>query len=142
VAALAGAAATCAMGLATIADRWHRPSDVVAAVLVVVGWTALVCAFAPARSAPGAGTARPAGVATRLVAILLGGIAVPAALVSVLAAAATEGYAWAALPWSGGLTAYTGGLLAACAVSAAAFAALLVVCRATTGTRGEARAAR
>lgn len=149
--ALAGAAATCAMSLATIADRWHRPSDVVAAVLVVVAWTALTCALAPAGWAgpPGAGTvrraddgaARRADAATGAVTILLGVIAVPAAVVSVLAAAATEGYAWAALPWDGGLTAYVGGLLAACAVSAAAFVVLLPVCRAADRARSGARPA-
>ncbi|MFC8943242.1 hypothetical protein ACFT1B_34720, partial [Streptomyces griseoincarnatus] len=121
---------TCAMGLAALADRWHRPSDVVAAVLVVVAWTAVVCAFAPARWA-GPPTARGAGageVATWLVTTLLGVIAVPAAGASVLAAVSTEGHAWAALAWSNGLTAYAGGLLAACAASAAGFAALLAVC--------------
>uniref|UniRef100_UPI00101C28FD phosphatase PAP2 family protein n=1 Tax=Promicromonospora panici TaxID=2219658 RepID=UPI00101C28FD len=167
VTALAGAAVTCAMGLATLADRWHRPSDVVAAVLVVVAWTALTCALAPAGWAgpPAAGTARratagtarraTAGTARRAAAgaarradaatgpvtILLGVIAVPAAAVSVLAAAATEGYAWATLPWGGGLTAYTGGLLAACAVSAAAFAVLLPVCQAADRARSGARQA-
>jgi hypothetical protein len=130
--ALAGAAATCAMGLATLADRWHRPSDVVAAVLVVVAWTALVCALAPARTA-GPSDVHPAGRAddaTTLVMMFLGVIAVPTAVASVVAAASTEGHNWAALPWDDGLTAYLGGLLAACAVSAAAFAMLLAVCQA------------
>lgn len=139
--ALAGAVTTCAMGLATLADRWHRPSDVVAAVLVVVAWTALACALAPARWAGphDAGAARRADAATRPVVIFLGVVAVPAAVVSVLAAAATEGYAWAALPWDGGLTAYAGGLLAACAVSAAAFAVLVPVCQAADRARWGAR---
>lgn len=128
--ALGGAAVTCAMGLATIADRWHRPSDVVAAVLVVVVWTALACALTPVRRGRDVGTTPRTDVGTRLVTVLLGGLAVPAAVVSVLAAAATEGYAWAALPSDGGLTAYTGGLLAACAVSSGAFAVLLAVCQA------------
>lgn len=146
VAALAGAAVTCAMGLATIADRWHRPSDVVAGVLVVVLWMALVCALAPVRPDAGtarrsdAGTARRPDVATGPVTILLGVLAVPMAVVSVLAAAGTEGYAWAVLPWGGGLTAYTGGLLAACAVSAAGFAVLLAMCQAAAPALGQAPA--
>jgi membrane-associated phospholipid phosphatase len=131
--ALAGAVATCAIGLATVADRWHRPSDVVAAVLVVVAWAALVCALAPARWAdhPDDDPLDRSDAPTGLVAGLLGMIAVPAAGLSVLAAAATEGRAWTGLPWDGDLTAYVGGLLAACAISAAAFAVLLPLRQAT-----------
>jgi hypothetical protein len=132
-AALAGAAATCAMCLATVADRWHRPSDAVAAVLVVVAWTALVCALAPAGWA-GPRDASPSGrgdVAGRLTAVLLGAAAMPVAALSVLAAAATEGHDWVVLPWDDGSAAYVGGLLAACAISAAGFAVLLAVCQAT-----------
>lgn len=145
--ALVGAGATCAMGLATIADRWHRPSDVVAAVLVVVVWAAAACAVAPALSparaaarAPGRhpGT-RPGGRAVGATVALLAGVAVPTALASVLAAAATEDLVWAALPWDGGLTAYVGGLLAACAVSATAFAVLLALC--PPASRGSGAAA-
>jgi hypothetical protein len=62
--------------------------------------------------------------------MFLGVIALPTAAASVLAAASTEGYARAVLPWDDGLTAYLGGLLAACAVSAAAFAVLLALCQA------------
>lgn len=41
VVALLGAGATTATGVATLLNGWHRPSDVVAALLVVAGWTAL-----------------------------------------------------------------------------------------------------
>ena len=131
--AFAGAVAACGIGLATLGDRWHRPSDVVAAVLVVVAWTALVCAAAPRGWADRTGDdpADRADVSTWLVTTVLGVVAVPTAGLSVLAAAATEGHTWTGLPWAGGLTAYTGGLLAACAVSAAAFAVLLPLCQAT-----------
>jgi hypothetical protein len=135
--ALAGAAVTCAMSLATIADRWHRPSDVVAAVLVVVAWTSLVHAFAPAGWA-GPDDAVPVGGgdgAALLVITLLGTVTVPTAVLSVLAAVATEGRFWASAPWDDGLTAYLGGLLAVSAISAFGFAVLLWVCRATAGTR-------
>jgi membrane-associated phospholipid phosphatase len=139
--AFAGAVAACAIGLATLGDRWHRPSDVVAAVLVVVAWAALVCATAPAGWADRTGddpTTR-ADVSTRLVTTVLGVVAVPTAGLSVLAAAATEGHTWTGLPWAGGLTAYAGGLLAACAVSAAAFAVLLPLCQATARPRPSGR---
>ncbi|MFD7308115.1 phosphatase PAP2 family protein [Promicromonospora sp. NPDC059942] len=135
--ALAGAILTCAMGLATIADRWHRPSDVVAAVLVVVLWTALAGVATPAGWAdrpeddPLGSTALP----TRLVAVVLGVAAVPAAVLSVLAAAATEGRLGPGLPWDAGLVAYAGGHLAACAVAAAAFAVLLPLTQAAARPR-------
>lgn len=142
--ALAGAVVTCAMSLATVADRWHRPSDVVAAVLVVVAWTSLVCAFAPAAWASpddvgpargGDGAARGGDGAALPVIALLGTVAVPMAVLSVLAAAATEGHLRATAPWDDGLTAYLGGLLAVCAISAFGFAVLLWVCRTAAGSR-------
>ena len=43
--ALVGAGYTAATGIATLVGQWHRPSDVIAAVLVVLAWTGLVCAF-------------------------------------------------------------------------------------------------
>ncbi|GEL95307.1 phosphatase PAP2 family protein [Cellulomonas composti] len=43
--ALLGAAYTCATGVSTLIGHWHRPSDVVAAVLVVLAWTAATCAL-------------------------------------------------------------------------------------------------
>lgn len=42
--ALAGTAAVGITGLSTIVAGWHRPADVVAALLVVLGWTAIVTA--------------------------------------------------------------------------------------------------
>jgi len=137
VTALAGTAATCAMSLATVADRWHRPSDVVAAVLVVVAWTSLVRAFAPAGWA-GPDDVGPAGGgdgAALPVIALLGTVAVPTAVLSVLAAVATEGRFWASAPWDDGLTAYLGGLLAVSAISAFGFAVLLWLCRTVAGSR-------
>ncbi|MFW6186864.1 MAG: phosphatase PAP2 family protein [Actinomycetota bacterium] len=41
VVALLGAGATTATGVATLLNGWHRPSDVVASLLVVAGWAAL-----------------------------------------------------------------------------------------------------
>jgi membrane-associated phospholipid phosphatase len=44
---IAGTVAVLVQGTATMVAGWHRPSDVVAGVLVAVGWTALVLALRP-----------------------------------------------------------------------------------------------
>src|SRR5690606_19101848 len=41
-----GALYTSVTGVSTLIGQWHRPSDVAAAVLVVVAWTAVACALA------------------------------------------------------------------------------------------------
>ncbi|WPF81891.1 phosphatase PAP2 family protein [Sanguibacter sp. 4.1] len=43
--AIFGAGYTAATGISTLVGQWHRPSDVVAAVLVVLFWGALACAL-------------------------------------------------------------------------------------------------
>ncbi len=43
--AVLGAGYTTATGVSTLVGWWHRPSDVVAAVLVVLAWTAATCAL-------------------------------------------------------------------------------------------------
>lgn len=50
VVALAGGAYTAATGVSTLVGKWHRPSDVIAALLVVLLWTALVCVVTPRSS--------------------------------------------------------------------------------------------
>lgn len=40
-----GAVYTAATGISTLVGQWHRPSDVVAAVLVVLAWGALACSL-------------------------------------------------------------------------------------------------
>jgi membrane-associated phospholipid phosphatase len=52
-AALAGAAYAALAGVATLAAGWHRPSDAVAAVLVVGGWAALIAAVLAVSQRPG-----------------------------------------------------------------------------------------
>lgn len=47
VLAVLGATYTAATGISTLIGRWHRPSDAIAAVLVVLAVAALVCAFGP-----------------------------------------------------------------------------------------------
>ena len=43
--ALLGATYTAATGISTLVGQWHRPSDVVAALAVVLMWGALACAL-------------------------------------------------------------------------------------------------
>ena len=45
--AVLGAGYTAGTGVATLIGGWHRPSDVVAAMLVVLGWAGLVSALRP-----------------------------------------------------------------------------------------------
>jgi membrane-associated phospholipid phosphatase len=52
-AALAGAGYAALAGVATLAAGWHRPSDAVAAVLVVGGWAALIAAVLAVSRRPG-----------------------------------------------------------------------------------------
>lgn len=81
VVALLGAAYTGATGVATIMADWHRPSDVVAAILVVVAWAGLVTACAPAP--PVSDVRGPEG---RTMAAALGGMAAFGGAVVLIAA--------------------------------------------------------
>ncbi len=90
VAALLGTAYASAIGVGVIAASWHRPSDVVGAYLVVVGWTAAVTAVlaGPAGAGElrrGAPTARRTAGLGAAAAALLG-----AAFLAVVAAAASH----------------------------------------------------
>ncbi|WP_162459438.1 phosphatase PAP2 family protein [Kocuria sediminis] len=111
--ALLGAAATTATGVATLLNGWHRPSDVVASLLVVAGWAAL-----------GGLVLRVTGPVERpvrgggLVALLavLGAGALAAGLLPLWAALRVPGGGWAAMA---GCAAILGvSLLAAAALAA------------------------
>src|SRR5690606_16354638 len=52
---LLGAGVGTLTGMATVADGWHRPADVVTALLVTLGWGAAVVAVLPRSPADGAG---------------------------------------------------------------------------------------
>lgn len=85
-----GAAWTIAAGLGTLVAGWHRPSDVVGAILVVAAWTFLILALdglhtrarlrraaegpghGRRRRGPEGGTRSGHGPATRILAVLLG----------------------------------------------------------------------
>ncbi len=154
-AAVLGAGYTSATGVSTLIGRWHRPSDVVAAILVVLAWSALACALT-ALSRPGAaGRAAGAwygdparGVARRGDLSATGALALPDARgrgtsrvvggmlgLAGLGAAVPAGVAlrriWA-LPDGPAtsaelLTGYVGGALGVVAASCLAFAVLLAV---------------
>jgi membrane-associated phospholipid phosphatase len=133
VVALAGAAYTGATGVSTLVGQWHRPSDVVAAILVVLAWGAGVCALSSPssldqrqadleRGALGPGTSGAAGL------MMLG--AVGTGVLAVGALGSVRGYGWG-LPFGGDLTAYMGGMLGVIAVTLASFAVLLVIRQST-----------
>ncbi|QAY69839.1 phosphatase PAP2 family protein [Xylanimonas protaetiae] len=136
VVAVLGAAWTAATGVSTLIGQWHRPSDVVAAVLVVAVWGAAVCALGsrstldePVR--PGDTQATPGSYATAGL-LALGG----------LAAASVAGVALVDLgtgvrnvPFEGDVTAYAGGVAGVVAATALVFAALLLVRQATSRPR-------
>lgn len=137
VVALLGAAYTAATGVSTLVGQWHRPSDVVAALLVVLAWGALVCAVTggsaldrPRRAGDtfaSPGSSVLAGLA------LLGGTL--GALVSVGGVAGTG---WS-LPLSPDLTAYAAGVVAVLSATAVVFALLLLVRQATARPRDPER---
>ena len=155
-AAVLGAVYTAGTGVSTLIGRWHRPSDVVAAVLVVLAWSGLACAFAavshprsrPDRSdGPGVGvgvgvdlgTSTATGELLRLRARgrrapILG---VAGAFLVLVGLAATLPAVWALhLTWTAPgelstraelLVAYAGGAFGVVAASALAFAVLLAI---------------
>lgn len=128
VVAVAGAAYTAATGVSTLVGQWHRPSDVVAAVLVVLAWSAGVCALSSSsslddpRSGLGPGSAGAAGL------LLLG--AAGAGALTIGALGSVLGYG-SGLPLGGSLTAYMGGMLGVVAVTLCSFALLLLVRQST-----------
>jgi hypothetical protein len=148
--AAVGALYTTATGISTLIGQWHRPSDVVAATLVVLAWTAATCVLVAAT--PGRPDTRTAALDARAVAQEPGRRsstraahrAVLAALVVVGVAAAFPAVAalrhtWAhvgALGRAGLLVAYGGGAAAAVMASCLTFAAMLALrTAASTGLR-------
>lgn len=86
VAAVLGAGFAALVGVATISADWHRPSDSVAALLVVGGWSAvagLVLALAPGRPAAAAHP-RPPRTALAILALAGGALLAVAAVALVL----------------------------------------------------------
>jgi len=155
--AVLGAGYAGATGVSTLVGQWHRPSDVVAGLLVVLAWGAVGCAVlalgtdpADDRTPPTAalravtsGTRGRAGsdrVAAAVAVVVLGGAAVLTGAGAVVALRRT----WLSTDPVGGraelLTSYGGGALGIVAVAAASFAVLLVLRRAATaGSAGAGR---
>ncbi|WNB85348.1 phosphatase PAP2 family protein [Cellulomonas sp. ATA003] len=151
-AAVLGAGYTSATGVSTLVGRWHRPSDVVAAILVVLAWSGLACALTtvsrgilgPSRTPPGDGDPTGAdpdmsataaialrGAPARNTARVIGGMLVLAAVGTAVPAAIALRQVWFApdAPATGTelLTGYIGGALGVVAASCLAFAILLAV---------------
>ena len=137
-AAVLGAGYTAATGVSTLVGQWHRPSDVVAAVLVVTAWAAVSCSVvallpstrdlvAPA-VAPGSREQR----STRRVtwALALAGLASGA--VALVALQTTWAHRVALDSRADVLTAYLGGAAGVLAASCLAFALLLALMAAST----------
>jgi membrane-associated phospholipid phosphatase len=144
-AAVLGAGYTAATGISTLVGQWHRPSDVVAAVLVVLFWSCVTCVLVArhpgvpgdaARTATGeialARSTRPRASGTRAAAVLLGLAGVATVIPSALSLRRTWSRAGELEARADLLTAYAGAALGVVAVSALAFALILVVRHAAT----------
>jgi membrane-associated phospholipid phosphatase len=135
-AAVLGAGYTTATGVSTLIGQWHRPSDVVAAVLVVLAWTAIACALValtPARPSTATGALRLAADPPPTPATMR---AVLASLVVVGAAAGAVAVVALSHTWDNRddlearaeeVTAYLGGAAGALMASCVAFAVMLVL---------------
>ncbi|MCL3861385.1 phosphatase PAP2 family protein [Actinotalea sp. K2] len=128
-AALIGAMYAAATGVSTLVGRWHRPSDVVAAVLVVLVWAGIATALS-VRGDVAAGPDRPGR--SRAVVGLLSLAGVTALIGGGLALQRSAAHLDAGLTSTTDLlTAYGGGALSVVGVTFLAFAVLLALRRAT-----------
>ncbi|MEG3616157.1 phosphatase PAP2 family protein [Isoptericola haloaureus] len=140
VVALLGAAYTAATGVSTLVGQWHRPSDVVAALFVVLAWGALVCALTPASSLDVAprrrrlpsGDPEPHAFSSPGSSAVAGLMLLGALVTGILAFAGGVRLVDAAsVPIGEDVTAYAVGVLGVLAATAATFALLLLVRQAT-----------
>lgn len=139
--AVLGAGYTAATGLGTLIGRWHRPSDVIAAVLVVLVWTALVCACTPRSGLDRDGRRTAASTAVGAAALLLVAVAAAGAGYAVLTGSSVPLVAEATAS-SEDVRAYVGMSAMVLAATAGAFAAALVVRQTTAvGVPRERRSA-
>lgn len=135
-AAVAGAGYTTVTGVSTLIGQWHRPSDVVAGILVVLAWGAVACAMValtPARAATSTGALRQVGggaagrASLRVVvsSLLVGGAV--AGLVAAWSLSRTWRDVDAVPSRADEVLAYAGGATGALAAACVAFALLLVL---------------
>ncbi|MBX9246946.1 phosphatase PAP2 family protein [Actinotalea ferrariae] len=132
--AVVGTVYTVVTGVSTLVAGWHRPSDVVAAVLVVLAWSGVASVVGALMDPAGRASGDPAGDRPRRTAVAVA-LLVTGALVSGLGAGLALARSAAALPdLAPGrelVTAYAGGSLGIAAVTCACFAALLLLRRTT-----------
>ncbi|HEY0218106.1 MAG TPA: phosphatase PAP2 family protein [Cellulomonas sp.] len=148
-AAVLGAGYAGATGVSTLIGQWHRPSDVLAGLLVVLAWGALACAVlalgvdtaadprpptAAMTVVPTAGRTDAAG--TRVALVLLGLSTVGAGAGAVVALRRTWAAADPLATRAELLTSYGGGALGIVAVAALVFGLLLVLRRSATSGSG------
>ena len=134
--AVLGAGYTTATGISTLVGRWHRPSDVVAAVLVVLAWTSIACAMValtPAQASTATGALRLSGDRPPTPATMRGVVAV---LVIVGVGAGASAVVALSHTWhhlddldarAEEVTAYLGGAAGVLMASCLAFAVMLVL---------------
>jgi membrane-associated phospholipid phosphatase len=117
--ALIGAGYVTIIAVATVWAEWHRPSDTVGALLVVLAWAAGASALVRARRARITGvTARP----NRLAMLLFGGVGVLSAVAALLGIAAIALAERAVPDLASGRFAFAAGVAAITAAVAAIFA--------------------
>ncbi|MBC7638452.1 MAG: phosphatase PAP2 family protein [Rhodoferax sp.] len=130
--AVVGAAYGAATGVATLSAGYHRPSDAVAAALVVGAWAAgLGAIVVVAQPPPAPGQPEPDELESRrghpVVGTLLGGTAATLLAVGGVATYLTAGALPGALDRAGLLLAYGGGAALIAGTAVAVVAALVVV---------------
>ncbi|MCC2318045.1 phosphatase PAP2 family protein [Cellulomonas chengniuliangii] len=137
-AAVLGAGYTAATGVSTLVGQWHRPSDVVAAVLVVTAWAAVSCsvvALLPSTrdlSAPAVAPGSREQRSTRRVTWALVIVGLASGAVALVALQTTWAHRVALDSRADVLTAYLGGAAGVLAASCLAFALLLALMGAST----------
>ena len=134
--ALLGAAYTAATGISTLVGQWHRPSDVVAALAVVLFWGALACALTtpsaldPAPLTGGGGRrrdSRGSGVVWIPMVLAAGGVVSALVAAWALRRTVTVVEASAVVTHRTEVFAYLGGASAVVAATAVVFALLLAL---------------
>ncbi len=138
--AVVGALYAAGTGVSTLIGAWHRPGDVVAAVLLVLAWTCLVRALGPSGSRGTRTDHRRESTAASLLlagAVVAGGIAGLALMRTLDALGQVEGqyHSTGLEAREDLLTAYAGGALGIAAVCAAVFGVVLLVLRVTEPAR-------
>ncbi|TDC56674.1 phosphatase PAP2 family protein [Jiangella ureilytica] len=127
--AVVGAGYTALTGVSTMVGGWHRPSDVVAAITVVLAWAGLTTVLT-AVSSPEKMPVLPVGTTPTAVVtglfVVAGGVAGAMAASALLRTRDVLNTAGAVTERSDLATAYVGAALGVVAVTALAFAAILV----------------